>query len=350
MSVDEKYMLRCLDLAKMGLGSVSPNPMVGCVIVREDIILAEGYTSPYGGPHAEVNAVNNLFADYGQEKGETLLKESTVYVSLEPCAHYGKTPPCAELLAKYKPKRVVVACQDPYEKVSGKGIQILRDAGIECEIGVLEGDAKWMNRRFFTKVEKHRPYIILKWAETKDGFFAPDTAQKKWITNEASRQWVHKWRTEEDAILVGKNTAMIDNPSLTAREWEGKNPLRVLIDKRMEVPLDSAIFDHSAQTIVFNAVRFDQKENVRWLELENFDFYLPQTIVYQLYLMDIQSIIVEGGVRTLEGFIEAGLWDEARILSSAEMWGEGKRAPEVSGKIIEDIKLAGNRLRVIQKR
>src|SRR5699024_286509 len=216
------------------------------------------------------------------------------------------------------------------------------------EIGVLGEKAKWSVRRFMTQVTKSRPYVILKWAETADGYFGSSDLQQKWISNPATKQWVHKWRSEEDAILVGKNTALIDNPSLTVREWSGKNPLRVLVDKHLEVPLEYKIFDSAAETLVFNAERFDLKKNVRFIELENFDLYLPQNILYQLYLLDVQSLIVEGGAKMLQSFINAGMWDEARIFSTPEKWGEGIKAPEIRGEVIEESQIADNTLTVMK--
>lgn len=341
-------MQRCLDLALMGLGITRPNPMVGCVIVHDGWIIGEGSTSSYGQSHAEVNAINSVIDRYGSEVAKRLISQSVIYVSLEPCAHFGKTPPCANLLVSYKPKKVVIACLDPFEKVKGKGVQILENAGVACEVGMLEKEAKWVNRRFFTKVEKLRPYVILKWAETEDKYFAPTDGKQKWITHKAAKQLVHKWRTEEDAILVGKNTTLIDNPSLTAREWKGENPLRVLIDKNLDVPSTAAIMDKSAPTLVFNAVKFDHRNNVRYVEVENFDLYLPQNILYQLYLMDIQSVIIEGGRKTLDSFIEAGLWDEARILSSTDRWGEGILAPQVTGTLVKECKVGLDKLKIIK--
>ncbi|HIX55682.1 MAG TPA: bifunctional diaminohydroxyphosphoribosylaminopyrimidine deaminase/5-amino-6-(5-phosphoribosylamino)uracil reductase RibD [Candidatus Sphingobacterium stercoripullorum] len=329
------FMQRCLDLAKLGAGTVSPNPMVGCVIVYEDRIVAEGYTAPYGGNHAEVQAILQLENKYGSEGAKNILQKADVYVSLEPCSHVGKTGACAVLLASYKPKHVYVACLDPNKKVNGKGIAILKEANIPCTVGLLEEEAQWLNRRFFTQIQKSRPYIILKWAQTQNNFIAPKGDDQQWISNKASVQLVHKWRAEEDAILVGRNTAVIDNPSLTTRHWEGKNPIRILIDKNLSVEETSNIFDAEAKTIVFNALKFDQRENVSWIELENFDLYLAETIMYQLFLMDVQSIIIEGGSKTLKKFIDANLWDEARVFTSTKSWKDGIEAPQLHGKIIQ---------------
>ncbi|MFD2598902.1 bifunctional diaminohydroxyphosphoribosylaminopyrimidine deaminase/5-amino-6-(5-phosphoribosylamino)uracil reductase RibD [Sphingobacterium corticis] len=347
--MDELYMRRCLQLAEMGAGTVSPNPMVGAVIVCEEKIIGEGYTSPYGGPHAEVNAVQSAIKKYGESEAGRLFAKSTIYVSLEPCAHFGKTPPCADMLVNYRFRRVVIACQDPFAKVNGAGVRKLKDAGISVVVGVLEKEAKWLNRRFFTRLSQHRPYVILKWAQTKDGFFAPLDDRQQWISNSASKQLVHKWRSEEDAILVGTKTALVDNPSLTVRDWKGRHPKRVLIDKNLVVPPEAAIYSDEVETIVFNAQKTDWSSHIKYVELENFDLYLPQNILYQLHLMDIQSIIIEGGAKTLQLFIDAGLWDEARIISSPNVWNEGFDAPRIAGICITSEEIAGNNFKIYLK-
>ncbi len=338
-------MKRCLELAVLGAGKTSPNPMVGAVIVHNGEIIGEGYTSPYGGPHAEVNAVRSVIDQVGEVKARELFSESTIYVSLEPCAHFGKTPPCADMIVDMGFKEAVIACLDPFAKVNGLGLKKLQDAGIRTEVGVMEDDAKWVNRRFFTKLKDFRPYVILKWAETADGYFAPVSGQR-WISNQASKQLVHKWRSEEDAILVGKRTAELDNPSLTVREWQGRNPKRILIDKNLELAESLSIFDGAAETIIFNAKKTDWQGNRKYIELENFDLYLPQQILYQLYLMDVQSIIVEGGRKTLDLFIQAGLWDEARVFVGAESWAEGIEAPKLIGDLKEEIQVGSDQLKI----
>ncbi|WP_293906715.1 bifunctional diaminohydroxyphosphoribosylaminopyrimidine deaminase/5-amino-6-(5-phosphoribosylamino)uracil reductase RibD [Sphingobacterium sp. UBA5670] len=347
MDMHRQYMHRCLELAQLGAGSVSPNPMVGAVIVFDGKIIGEGYTSPYGGPHAEVNAVQQVIQRYGED-AKKVLGESTFYVSLEPCAHFGKTPPCANMIADLKPSKVYIACLDPFSKVNGKGVEILRAAGIEVEIGLLENEAVWLNRRFFTRIGQFRPYVILKWAQSKDGFIGQENKQI-WLSNAASQQLVHRWRAEEDAILVGTKTAVVDNPSLTVRHWQGKNPLRILLDKDLVIPLDANILNGQADTIVFNAKKTEWKGNVKYIELENYSLYLPQNILYQLYLMDVQSIIIEGGAATLQMFIDAGLWDEARVFESEIKLFNGVVAPRFSGQIIES-KLVSNDLLKIYKK
>ncbi len=322
-------MQRCIDLAGLGAGRVSPNPMVGAVIVHEGLIIGEGYHQQYGQAHAEVNAINQVFHHFDQA-GE-LLKKAIIYVSLEPCAHYGKTPPCADLIIKHQIPRVVVGCRDPFDQVNGKGIEKLKAAGIEVICNVLSEECEWLNRRFFTRVQKKRPYIILKWAQTSDGFFAPADKSQYWITGEESVRLVHKWRSEEDAILVGKNTAIIDNPRLNVRHWSGKSPKRVVIDRRLELGHQYNIYDQSVETLVFNEIRMDIEGNIKYIALEDFERFVPQYILYQLYLQDIQSIIIEGGAYTLNTFIEAGLWDEARIFKGKSVLGHGIKAPRITG-------------------
>ncbi len=322
-------MQRCLELAALGLSSVSPNPMVGAVIVHEGLIIGEGYHQQYGQAHAEVNAVDDALSKHAN--AEELLRKSTIYVSLEPCAHYGKTPPCADLIIKHRILRVVVGCRDPFEQVNGKGIEKLQESGIEVTVGVLEEECQWLNRRFFTRVREKRPYIILKWAQTSDGFFAPADRSQFWITSKESRILVHKWRSEEDAVLVGKNTVVADNPQLNVRHWVGKSPKRVVIDRRLELNCDLNIYDQSTETLVFNEVKTDIDGKIKYIALEDFDRFVPQYILFQLYLQDIQSVIIEGGAHTLNSFIEAGLWDEARIFTGKTVLGQGIKAPCISG-------------------
>lgn len=338
-------MQRCIDLAALGMGAVSPNPMVGAVIVHNDVIIGEGYHQQYGGPHAEVNAVNQVLANH--VNAEELLKQATIYVSLEPCAHYGKTPPCADLIIKHHIPKVVVGCRDPFPQVDGKGIEKLQEAGIEVIVGVLEEECRFLNRRFFTRVQKQRPYIILKWAQTADGFFAPADGTQHWITGPESRKLVHQWRAEEDAILVGKHTVAIDNPQLNVRLVEGKSPKRVVIDRRLELDSQSNVFDQSVETIVFNEVKTDIDGKNKYIALEDFDRFVPQYILFQLYLQDVQSVIIEGGAHTLNSFIEAGLWDEARIFTGPESLASGIVSPKINGIIAEECTTGADQLRII---
>jgi len=329
---DELYMKRCLELAEMGNGQVSPNPLVGCVIVSGGQIIGEGYHKKYGQAHAEVNAVNAVIEKYGEEAA-VLLKNATVYVSLEPCAHFGKTPPCADLLIRHQVQKVVIGNRDPFPDVDGKGMEKLLHAGIEVVSGVLETECSFVNRRFFTRITQNRPYIILKWARTANGYFAPKNSVQHWISGPLAKKLVHKWRTEEDAILIGKQTAITDNPQLSAREWPGRNPIRIMIDRKLEVADNSNIYNDQAKTIVINEQKTDVINNIHYIQMEDMQYYLPQKIAYQLYLMDIQSIIIEGGANILNQFIAAGLWDEARVFNSAHSWDTGIFSPQINGRI-----------------
>jgi diaminohydroxyphosphoribosylaminopyrimidine deaminase/5-amino-6-(5-phosphoribosylamino)uracil reductase len=340
----EKYMKRCLELAQLASGNVSPNPLVGAVIVHENKIIGEGYHQEYGKAHAEVNAIHDALTRSAD--GEQLLKKAIMYVSLEPCSHFGKTPPCADLIIRYEIPKVVVGCRDPFDKVDGKGIDKLHAKGIQVVEGILREECEHLNRRFFTRVKEHRPYIILKWAQTADGFFAPEDRSQKWITSSLSKTLVHKWRSEEDAVLVGKNTALSDNPKLDVREWKGRNPRRMVIDKNLELPQTLNLFDNTIDTLVFNAVETKTDGKIKYLQIENFDLYLPQLIAYQLYLMDVQSVIVEGGIKTLELFLKAGLWDEARIFTGSVLWGKGIKAPTISRDTDEIYKVGPDQLKI----
>ena len=325
----QRFMQRCIELAQMGMGSVSPNPMVGALIVCNDRIIGEGYHAKYGEAHAEVNAVKNVFEAFPDAK--ELLKKSTLYVSLEPCFHFGKTPPCADLIINNQIPRVVIGCRDPFEHVNGRGIQKLKEAGIEVIEGVLTDQCISLNKRFITRVKKQRPYIILKWAQTQDKFIAPADGTQKWITTLTSKLLVHRWRSEEDAVLVGKNTVKADNPQLNVREWSGKNPIRIIIDRNLELSSSLNIFDQNQETIIFNEIKTEIIGKTKYLQLDDFDNLLPQLICYQLYLMDVQSLIIEGGAKMLNLFILAGLWDEARIFTGPQIWGSGLPAPVLAG-------------------
>ncbi len=328
------YMRRALELAEWGRGYVSPNPMVGCVIVHENRIIGEGWHREFGGPHAEVHAVNSV-------EIQALLSESTVYVTLEPCAHWGKTPPCANLLVEKKVKKVIIAAVDSNPLVGGKGIEILKNAGIEVETGVLEKEARWQNRRFFTQIEKQRPYVILKWAQTEDGFVARENFDSKWISNSQSRQLVHKWRAEEDSILVGKNTAAYDNPRLDVRDWVGKNPIRVVLDSHLGLPKNLNLFDQSIPTLIFNTVKSESIENLEWIRLSEIN---PEVILKELHSRKIQSLIVEGGSQVLSQFIESGFWDEARVFTAPTRFDRGISAPILNQNPSETLSIDTDRL------
>ncbi|MES2265879.1 MAG: bifunctional diaminohydroxyphosphoribosylaminopyrimidine deaminase/5-amino-6-(5-phosphoribosylamino)uracil reductase RibD [Bacteroidota bacterium] len=345
MALHDIYMQRCLELAALGAGNVSPNPMVGAVIVCDDKIIGEGYHQKYGEAHAEVNAVKMVTDKYVNHA--ELLQQSTIYVSLEPCAHYGKTPPCADLIIKHRIPNVVVGCRDPFAQVDGKGIEKLQAAGIQVTLGILEKKCQWLNRRFFTKVQKQRPYIILKWAQTADGFFAPLDGSQHWITGPESRKLVHQWRAQEDAILVGKNTVLADNPQLNVRYAEGRSPKRVVIDRRLELNKQLNVFDQSVETLIFNEGEFNVDGKNKYIALEDFNRYVPEYISYQLYLQDIQSVIIEGGAHTLNSFIDAGLWDEARIFTGASVLVNGIKAPRVTGTIISQQLVGADNLTII---
>ena len=283
MTNHKVYIKRCIEIAKNGLGSVSPNPMVGAVIVYKNQIIGEGYTSPYGGNHAEVNAINAV-------TDKSLLKEATIYVTLEPCSHFGKTPPCSDLIIKHKIPNVVIGCIDDHIKVAGKGITKLIDANCNVTVGVLETACKEHHQRFFTFHNKKRPYVILKWAETNDGFIAPKSKKEQkpvWITNKYSRQLVHKWRSEEQAILVGTNTVLQDNPSLTTRDWKGNHPIRIVLDKDLKLSREFSIFNSEAKTIVISEKNID------------FSTHISQQICDVLYNNDINSVIIEGGKKNV---------------------------------------------------
>ncbi|HSF55888.1 MAG TPA: bifunctional diaminohydroxyphosphoribosylaminopyrimidine deaminase/5-amino-6-(5-phosphoribosylamino)uracil reductase RibD [Algoriphagus sp.] len=330
-------MRRALELAECGRGSVSPNPMVGCVIVHGEKIIGEGFHQIFGGPHAEVNAVNSV-------ENQELLNEATAYVTLEPCAHWGKTPPCANLLVEKGLKKVVIAAVDSNPLVGGKGIKILKKAGIEVETGVLENEARWQNRRFFTQIEKQRPYVILKWAQTQDGFVARENYSSKWISGTQSRQLVHKWRAEEDAILVGKNTALYDNPRLNVRDWVGKNPMRIVLDSNCELPASLHLFDQSIPTICYNSKKSESEENLDFVNLgRNFSIF---DILKDLNSRKVQSLIVEGGSGVLSRFIESGLWDEARVFTGNAKFETGIPAPVLNQNPSETLTIGEDILNV----
>lgn len=324
MQKDEKYMQRCIDLAQLGEGNVAPNPMVGAVIVLNDCIIGEGYHQKYGEAHAEVNAVNSVL-------DKSVLKDATIYVSLEPCAHFGKTPPCSDLLVQHQFKRVVIGCHDSFSEVSGKGIQKLKDAGIEFEVGVLEEKCRELNKRFFTFHEKKRPYIILKWAQTKDGFIDVKRDDSKvginWISSPETKVLVHKWRSEEQSILVGKNTVLKDNPTLTVREVTGNNPIRIVLDSYLEIKKEAKVLNEDAPTIVFNKLKDEVIGSVRYRKLDNLEV---STIVEALYELSIQSVFIEGGSKILQSFIDSNIWDEARVILGENLFKEGVKAPTIS--------------------
>ncbi|MGQ8338072.1 bifunctional diaminohydroxyphosphoribosylaminopyrimidine deaminase/5-amino-6-(5-phosphoribosylamino)uracil reductase RibD [Sunxiuqinia sp. A32] len=319
-------MNRCIELARLGINDAAPNPMVGSVIVHNDKIIGEGFHRKCGEAHAEVNAINSV-------KDKSLLKESTIYVSLEPCAHFGKTPPCSDLIIASEIPRVVVGCIDPFAEVAGKGIEKMKNAGIEVELGILEEECLELNKRFFTFHQKKRPFIVLKWAQTLDGFLDIDRSQiafgqPTWISNELSRRVVHKQRTEEGAILIGTNTALKDNPSLTVREWHGNQPMRLLIDRKNRLPESLHLKDGKQPTIVFTEEDVVSKANLEYVKVDFQTNILPQ-ILDELYKREIQSVVVEGGGQLLQSFIDQGLWDEAYVYFGNTFFVKGVPAPHL---------------------
>jgi diaminohydroxyphosphoribosylaminopyrimidine deaminase/5-amino-6-(5-phosphoribosylamino)uracil reductase len=347
VKIHEKYILRCIELSKNGLGTTRPNPSVGSVIVYEDKIIGEGYTSSYGGSHAEVNAIESV-------KDKSLLKNSTIYVSLEPCNHQGKTPPCSNHIIESEIKNVVVGCLDDNSLVSGAGIKFMKDNGCNVIVGVLENECRESNKRFFTFHNKQRPYIILKWAQSKDGFIdklrdGSSPKQPNWISNTYSQQIVHQWRSEEQAIMVGTNTVIQDNPRLNVRKWSGQNPVRVILDNSMRIPIDFHVFDGSIETIVFTSSTslFDNKKKNLKVEYIDYSRDVPQQICDTLYKNNIQSIIIEGGAQTIRGFINSDLWDEARIFIGDVEFGKGLKAPKIEGLIDNISNLDTDMLKIV---
>lgn len=334
-------MLRALELAEIGRGKVSPNPMVGCVIVHNGQIIGEGWHQIYGSWHAEVNAVNSV-------KDKSKLLESTVYVTLEPCAHFGKTPPCADLLVQHRVKKVVICNDDPFPLVAGKGIEKLKNAGIEVERGLLAEKGRALNARFFTYVEKKRPYLILKWAETADGFIAGANYEAIKISNELSHKIAHKWRSEEDAIMVGTNTARYDNPKLNTREWKGtKNPIRIVVDKQLQLPQSLNLFDNTQETLIFNEITDKSEDKNKYIKVEFGDEFIDN-VLNELYKRKIQSIYVEGGTALLQSFIDAQAFDEIRVFRSAKQLYKGIAAPRLPKNIdiVEKQNLLGDELSI----
>ena len=330
VKIHEKYINRCIEIAKNGLGYTRPNPMVGCVIVYENTIIGEGFTSPYGGHHAEVNAISSV-------KDKPLLKKSTLYVTLEPCSHFGKTPPCSNHIIEHQIPKVVIGTLDTNSKVSGKGVEALIAAGCEVIVGILENECKIHHKRFFTFHNKQRPYIILKWAETLDGFIAAlnNHEQKPfWISNSFSRQLVHKWRSEEHAILVGANTVLADNPSLTVRDWTGQNPIRIVLDWDGNLPKDRAIFNNASETVIITKNDMDYSKDI------------ASQVCSFLYEKEIQSVIIEGGSKTFQSFIDEKLWDEARVFTGKMTLNQGVKAPKLKGKLISERMIMDDYLKI----
>ncbi len=327
MFPDEQYMFRCIQLAKLGAGNVAPNPMVGAVLVYNEKIIGEGYHKKYGEAHAEVNCIRNV-----SDENKILIEKSTMYVSLEPCSHFGKTPACSNLIIQQKIKNVVIGCRDIYEKVDGKGIEKLHDAGVGVITGVLEKECKDLNKRFFTFHQKKRPYIILKWAQSFNAKIGSENQERIFISNEYSNRLVHKWRSEEAGILVGKNTATKDDPELTTRLWKGNNPARILIDPQLRVSNSSQLFNPEAKTITYNFIKNSLNETIECIKLPRENFL--KEMLLSLYNKNIQSVLIEGGAKTLQSFIDNDIWDEARLITNTEMVIEnGINSPEMKNFI-----------------
>lgn len=329
-NLDRIFMRRALELARLGKKDVAPNPMVGAVVVYDNRIIGEGWHKQYGGPHAEVNAIASV-------DDKKLLKEATIYVNLEPCAHHGKTPPCTDLIISFPLRRVVVANRDLNPLVAGKGIAQLQHAGVEVTTDVLCEEGWELNKRFFTFIDKKRPYVVLKWAQTADGFVARTDYTSKWISNPLSRQLVHKWRSEESVVLVGSNTVLHDDPQLNVREWSGVNPVRAVIDRNERLPKTSKVFDQTQQTICYNLVRNEELSFLHYVKLKA-DRFIPD-LLEDLASRNLQSVLVEGGAATIALFQQLNLWDESRVFTSSTSFGKGIAAPLRQGSLLERIEL-----------
>jgi len=345
VNIHEKYIKRCIELAKNGLGKTYPNPMVGSVIVLNDEIIGEGWHQKAGEPHAEVRAINSV-------EDKLLLKHATIYVSLEPCSHYGKTPPCANLIIENGIKKVVIGVVDSNDKVSGRGVEYLKNNGCNVIVGVLEKECLILNKRFFTFHTKKRPYIILKWAETADGFIdkirdVNSENSPNWISNVYSRQLVHKMRAEEQSILVGTTTALNDNPTLNVRTWKGENPIRVVIDRALKIPENYNLLDGSVKTIVLTEKQPKHSFNKNVLfEKVDFSKSVPKQLSGILFLHKIQSIIIEGGAQTLQRFIDENLWDESYVFVGNVLFKEGLKAPKIKKAPSKIKKISDDTLKV----
>ena len=322
-------MYRCIELAKLAAGNVAPNPMVGAVLVNDERIIGEGYHKKFGEPHAEINCINSV-----EEKNKELIDKSTLYVSLEPCSHFGRTPPCTDLIIKSKIPKVVIGCKDVYKEVDGTGIKKLQEAGVEVVTGVLEKECVELNQRFFTFHQKQRPYIILKWAESANEKIGDSGKERTLISNEFSNRLVHKWRSEEAAILIGTNTALQDDPSLTTRLWKGNNPTRLVIDVNLRLPSYLKIFNREVKTIIFNKLKHEEDENLFYYKIEKEN--LLTQIVNALYQMQIQSVLVEGGAKLIQSFIDAALWDETRVIRNEQLViNNGLDAPKLKELVLQ---------------
>lgn len=346
MTMDEKFMFRCLELAESGLGKVAPNPMVGAVIVLDGKIIGEGFHQEFGHAHAEVNAINDALKTHP----ESVFEKATLYVNLEPCSHHGKTPPCCDLIIQKKFRKVVVGMQDPFSLVNGEGIRKLSNSGIDVINGVCSKEAKELNRRFITFHTDKRPYIILKFAKSLDGYISPlePNAENRWITNSYSKKLVHKWRSEEMGIMVGTKTALIDNPELNVREWTGKDPVRIVIDRSLKLPVHLHLMNGKIRTLIINEKESRESGFNEWIQVNFKESVIPQ-ILKILFERNIQSVIVEGGQLLLQKFIDAGIWDEARIFTGNKWLGKGKPAPLINGNVISQYTISDDTLVILRK-
>ena len=343
---DKIYMRRCFELARKGLGMTKANPLVGAIIVHNNRIIGEGYHHEFGGPHAEVNAIRSV-------KDPSLLPESTLYCNLEPCSHHGKTPPCSMLIQQKGLKRVVISNTDPFPSVNGKGIKQMENAGIEVEMGCLEEEGKHLNRRFLHYINYRRPYVILKWAQTADGFIdlerePGDQEGPRWISNEVSRTLVHKWRSEESAIMVGTNTIVSDNPSLTVRKWSGENPVRITLDRNGRLSDSAQIFDGKTETIVFTGVQRNYAGRIQLVHAN--PSYEMVDVMEELFDRQMVSVFVEGGAKLHNSFLESGLWDEARVFTGKMLFTQGVKAPEIDEEADETVKIGDTKLEVYRNK
>lgn len=329
MTTHEQYMQRCIELARKGAGLVAPNPMVGAVLVHDGVIIGEGWHQQYGEAHAEVNCLGQAIQNGQTDK----FQNSTLYVSLEPCAHFGKTPPCSDLIIKHKIPKVVIGCRDPFKEVDGKGIEKLKAAGVEVIVDVLKDECIDLNKRFFTFHQLQRPYVILKWAQTKNGIMASSSSERLLISNEMTNRLVHQWRSEEASILVGTNTALLDDPQLSNRYWPGKQPVRLVLDKQLRLPDTLKLFNDEARTIIFNSIKSSEGGNVQYHQLPADAETIP-ALLNALYQLNINSVIIEGGAQLLQSFIAAGLWDEARVITNEQLTvAEGLAAPQLTNAL-----------------
>lgn len=339
MNIHETYMQRCIQLAKLGAGNVAPNPMVGAVLVYENEIIGEGYHKQYGKAHAEVNCINNV-----PNNLKSQISNSVLYVSLEPCAHFGKTPPCSNLIIEQRIKKVVIGCSDSFKEVAGKGIEQLKAAGVEVVMDVLKEECLQLNKRFFTFHNQQRPFIVLKFAQTADGFIGSLSDKRLLISNAFTNILVHQWRSEEAAILVGTNTALADNPSLTNRLWTGKSPIRLIIDKQLKLPLNLHLFNQQEKTVVFNELKNEVQQQLEFVRLQSNTSVIQQILEY-CYKQSLQSILVEGGAQLLQSFIDENLWDEARIITNENLFVQtGVAAPKLSGLLQHSTHIFGDRI------